>query len=239
MQDGDFNITAALDVEEGYTDTVCIICYNNYTGARLDLFTVTQEPMPLDNTSPKWSDGVPLILTVTLTEISPGVLDDYSEFKYTSPKAVDLEEDQIVMAFEGLDEVKYAQVKQQSDGSFTLTINKDLVTGSESNNLLITLGDAIKPQGSNHTMRLTIKYVDYVEPVEIVEAVAQPEITFIPQDALPDDISDWYATADPRTGKMVQKRSWNGEEFDPLAARITEITEQGVMTITFNARFNS
>ena len=41
LEEEPFNLTAQVDLEEGYSDKVCLVCSNNLTSAVLDLFTVT------------------------------------------------------------------------------------------------------------------------------------------------------------------------------------------------------
>ena len=107
-------------------------------------------------------------MTITLTEDADGVLDDYSEYLYTSPTAQDEEGDTIEMAFSGLEGLSFANVKHNSDDSFTLKLNRELIDSSGSYSLTVKLGDVVNPasSGKGHTIQITINYNDYEEPVE-------------------------------------------------------------------------
>jgi len=110
------------------------------------------EPSALGNSAPSFTSDVQSEVTITMTEDADGVLDDISEFSYTSPTAVDEEGDLIEIVFSGLEGLPFANVKHNSDDSFTLKLKRELIDGSGSYTLTVKLGDTLHPEHSSSTM---------------------------------------------------------------------------------------
>ena len=74
------------------------------------------------NTPPKFAKQVDSVFKVILIIGVDGEIEDDSEVKYTSPIAIDEQEDRILMRFKG--EKYFIKVKKNSNDSFFIKVNK-------------------------------------------------------------------------------------------------------------------
>jgi len=82
----------------------------------------------LTNIKPSWSSPLELSLEVAVNIDENGEADDTSNFEYRTPTAIDSEGDSISIEVQGMSALPCVTGKQNSDDSFTLKINRALIT---------------------------------------------------------------------------------------------------------------
>ena len=79
----------------------------------------------IPNTPPKFSGMIDPIFIIELVKGVDGEIEGDPDATYTSPKAIDEQNDQIVMDFEGGD--SFMRIKQNDDDRFYIKVNKGLL----------------------------------------------------------------------------------------------------------------
>jgi len=103
-------------------------------------------------------------------EVNVPLVEDENIFKYISPVATDSEGDKIFMAFDGIDSLPFLSVKKGSDDTFTLRVDKSLVSkvGTSEYKLTVTLSN----EGSLTKTTYNIKIIiSKEEPIVVEEEV--------------------------------------------------------------------
>jgi hypothetical protein len=95
----------------------------------------------LTNESPSFTSPLPQEIKVEVRKYINGTIEDSSEFIYQSPTSSDPEEDKIEMTISGLDGLAGVRTKQQSDGSFILTVDRLFINYSATKTCQISLID--------------------------------------------------------------------------------------------------
>ena len=124
----------------------------------------------LTNLKPEWSSALESKLEVTVNIDASGQAEDISTFEYSSPAAVDAEEDNISIDIYGISALPPVTSKI-SDSSFTLKVSRGLITSDSEGVHLITvvLGDDVSRESTTHIIELTL-LVNRAEPPPAAEA---------------------------------------------------------------------
>ena len=125
------------------------------------------------NTPPKFAKQVDSVFKVILIIGVDGEIEDDSEVKYTSPIAIDEQEDRILMRFKG--EKYFIKVKKNSDDSFFIKVNKRFLPQKSANYpITIELED---DRGARNLVKSTITVEVSVIFKKIAEVVTPSLIT--------------------------------------------------------------
>ena len=120
----------------------------------------------MSNLGPSFDAELISNIEIEVTQDESGELDDSSVFEYVSPAATDPEGDAIVMSFSGLEEVAFAATQTNGDGSFTLRIDRALITETGSFTLGVSLGDEVEADTSSFSISIEVIFNGKAEDEE-------------------------------------------------------------------------
>jgi len=115
----------------------------------------------LKNLAPSFENELKSEIQIVVSQDENGAVDDSSVYEYVSPVATDPESDPIVMSFSGLDGVEFALTQVNEDNSFSLHLDRGLITESGSFTLKVSLGDEINPDTSSYSIKIEVTFNAY------------------------------------------------------------------------------
>ena len=156
--------TVTIDLSYALTSTFYIVAEAKasskltYQKVELTVEEVVLNLPPPVNKPPTFEGDVETQLDVEVVVGADGEIEDGSIVEYTSPKAVDPEEDDIELSISGNDGLDWMSFTVNDDGSFTLSCDRSLLTEESAGDhaLTISLGDSENQDSTSISITVTI-----------------------------------------------------------------------------------
>ena len=151
---GKFRLKAVSEPEGNGTDSddLKVKTFNkNYTLEVEELDLTIKSKVVIEDMSQ-------ILLEVTLDE--SGNLQEEIMYTYTSQAATYEGPASLVMSLSGLSSASFAEVNDNSDGSFTLKLNRMKVTESGSFTLTAQYGDSLNPKIESASLEIKVEFTD-------------------------------------------------------------------------------
>jgi len=114
----------------------------------------------LKNSVPYFTNPLPESLHINVVRFINGTISGPELFRYSSPVVKDEDSQEIIMAFEGIEQLKGSRAKISGD-HFILDVDLKFVNEDNKGTftLKIELGDNVTKLGSTHTIKLLVESI--------------------------------------------------------------------------------